>query len=152
MNTAGELLRYEDLTDQGTVGSRAVVRSACVLTFGAVTQARHFPRGYVVAHSKGQRSGDIPERKTASPPASETRMNCREAPLGCHPLCVESRLHTERASGSTLAGETVADRDSNGLSFDGEPELLATTRGVSSHHERDRRQVGSWDIPEYWPR
>ncbi len=68
--------------------------------------------------------------------------------LGCHLLCVESRLHTERASGSTLAGETVADRDSNRLSFDGEPELLATTRGVSGAHERDRRQVGSCDIPE----
>ena len=70
--------------------------------------------------------------------------------LGCHLLCVESRLHTERASGSTLAGETVADRDSNGLSFYGEPELLATTSGVSSDHERDRRQVASGDIPEYW--
>ena len=30
--------------------------------------------------------------------------------------------------------------DSNRLSLDGEPELLATTRGVSRAHERDRRQ------------
>jgi hypothetical protein len=37
----------------------------------------------------------------------------------------------------------VADRDSNRLSLDGESELLTTTRGVSSAHERDRGQVGS---------
>jgi hypothetical protein len=49
-------------------------------------------------------------------------------------------LDTEDASSSTLAGETVADRDSNRLSLDGEPELLTTTRRVSSAHERDRRQ------------
>jgi hypothetical protein len=53
---------------------------------------------------------------------------------------VESRLDTEDASGSTLARETVADRDSNRLPLDGEPELLTTTRGVSRAHERDRRQ------------
>ena len=46
---------------------------------------------------------------------------------------------TEDASSSTLAGETVADRDSNRLPLDGESELLTTTRGVSSAHERDRR-------------
>jgi hypothetical protein len=56
-------------------------------------------------------------------------------------------LDTEDASGPTLAGETVADRDSNRLSLDGESELLTTTRGVSSAHERDPRQGGSGDIP-----
>jgi hypothetical protein len=63
-------------------------------------------------------------------------------------------LDTKDASGSTLAGETVADRDSNRLSLDGEPELLTTTRGASSAHERDRRQAvaglvaseGDWSI------
>src|SRR5437764_11710141 len=59
--------------------------------------------------------------------------------LGRYLFCVESRLDTEDASSSTLAGETVADRDSHRLSLDGEPELLTTTRGVSSAHERDRR-------------
>jgi hypothetical protein len=34
----------------------------------------------------------------------------------------------------------VADRDSKRLSLGGEPELPTTTRGVSSAHERDRRQ------------
>jgi hypothetical protein len=60
-------------------------------------------------------------------------------------------LDTEDASGSTLAGETVADRDSNRLSLDGESELLTTTRGVSSADERIVDRVGSGDIPEYWP-
>jgi hypothetical protein len=54
--------------------------------------------------------------------------------LGRHLLCVESRLHTEDASGSTLAGETVADRDPQRLALDREPELLAATRSVSSAH------------------
>lgn len=47
---------------------------------------------------------------------------------------VESRLDTEDASSSTLAGETVADRDSNRLALDREPELLTTARGASSAH------------------
>ena len=60
--------------------------------------------------------------------------------LGRYLFCVESRLDSEDASGSTLAGETVADRDSNRLSLDGQSELLTTTRGASSAHDRDRRQ------------
>ena len=67
--------------------------------------------------------------------------------LDCYLFCVESRLDTEDASSSTLAGETVADRDSNRLSLDGEPKLLTTTRRVSSAHERDRRQGRLRDIP-----
>ena len=43
-------------------------------------------------------------------------------------------LDTEDASSSTLAGETVADRDSNRLALDREPELLTTARGASSAH------------------
>jgi hypothetical protein len=43
-------------------------------------------------------------------------------------------LHAEDASGSTLAGETVADRDPQRLALDREPELLAATRRVSSAH------------------
>lgn len=68
-------------------------------------------------------------------------------PLGRYLFFVESRLGTEDASSSPLAGETVADRDSNRLSLDGEPELLTTTRGVSSAHERDRSQGRLRDIP-----
>ena len=72
--------------------------------------------------------------------------------LGRYLFCVESRLDTEDASSSTLAGETVADRDSNRLSLDGEPELPTTTRGVSSAHERIVDRVGSGTFPEHWPR
>src|SRR2546423_4353523 len=43
---------------------------------------------------------------------------------------------TEDASSSTLAGETVADRGSNRLSLDREPQLLTTTPRLSRAHRR----------------
>src|ERR671910_3095975 len=47
--------------------------------------------------------------------------------LDRHLFCVESRLDTENTPSSALARETVADRDSNRLSLDCDPELLTTT-------------------------
>ena len=41
----------------------------------------------------------------------------------------------------------MADRDSNRLSLDREPQLLTTTRGVSSTHDRDRRQFVPMALP-----
>ena len=64
--------------------------------------------------------------------------------LGRHLLCAESRLDAEDASRPPLAGEAVADRDPRRLALDGEPELLATTRGVSSAHEFASGRVLIW--------
>jgi ribosomal protein S18 acetylase RimI-like enzyme len=54
--------------------------------------------------------------------------------LDRHLLCVEKCLRSEDASASTLAGETVADRDPQRLALDREPELLAATRSASRAH------------------
>jgi hypothetical protein len=51
-------------------------------------------------------------------PFAHARVLPRRA-LDRYLLRVESRLDTEDASRSTLAGEAVADRDSNRLSLDG---------------------------------
>jgi hypothetical protein len=71
--------------------------------------------------------------------------------LGRHLLCVESRLHTEDASGSTLAGETVADRDPQRLALDREPELHRSYTQRVECPQADPRQVSSGDIPARWP-
>jgi len=50
------------------------------------------------------------------------QMRCARSATACG--TAKRLAHAEDASGSTLAGETVADRDSNRLSLDGESELL----------------------------
>ncbi len=64
--------------------------------------------------------------------------------FGRYLLSLESRLDTEDTSGSALAGEAVADRDSYRLALDREAELLAATRGESSAHELASGRVLIW--------
>ena len=46
----------------------------------------------------------------------------------------EPRLHAEGASGPTLAGEAVADRDGEGIARDLETELPTVTGGLAHRH------------------
>ena len=54
--------------------------------------------------------------------------------LGRDLLGVESGLDTERAAGSTLAGQAVTDRDANRLSLGTEPKLLTAASRLANGH------------------
>jgi len=58
-----------------------------------------------------------------------------EAADDLHVIGLEARLNPEGASGSTLAGTAVADRDREGIPFDFETKLPAMTGGVPSGHQ-----------------
>jgi hypothetical protein len=57
-----------------------------------------------------------------------------EAADDLHLIGLEPRLNPERASGSTLAGTAVADRDSERIAFDFETKLPTLTGCVLGGH------------------
>jgi hypothetical protein len=60
-----------------------------------------------------------------------------EASADLYLIGLEPRLNPEGASGPTLAGTAVADRDSERIALDFEPKLPAVTGCVPGGHHRE---------------
>jgi hypothetical protein len=93
----------------------------------------HKARKYLFLDVEDRRATVRTEVEDALSTVRDAGVPMRNA-LDRHLLCVEKRLRSEDASASTLAGETVADRDPQRLALDREPESLAATRSASSAH------------------